>query len=174
MFSCKHTACRKNIFSARGAYSSCKSKIVEAILEVLDDHIRRGLVRKIRNLVETDQVHAALKSLQHSEKGVSMSLGVIESCKHRVFKTYSALTCEIVLLDQVDDVLDRPRALGRHDTQALRAERIMKTDSQMAFALVKVTLEIRKHSDCREGDPLRTPAESQSAVSISMTLMTFS
>ena len=36
----------------------------------------------------------------------------------------------------------------------------MKTDRQVALALVKVSLQVRKHADSREGNPLRAPAES--------------
>ena len=106
MFSCKHTACRKNIFSSRSAYRSCKAQVIQAGLKVIYDHIRRRLIREIRNLMEADQVHTALQALEHAEERICVGLCVIEAGKHRVLETYSALPCEIILLDKVDDILN--------------------------------------------------------------------
>ena len=160
MFSCKHAACRKNVFSSRSTYSSCKTKVIQTCLEVLYDDIRRSLIRKVRNLMESYKIHTALQTLQHTEESICMSLGIIETCKHRVLEAHPPLTCEVILLYQVYDILNRPCPLRRHHAQSLGSVRIVETYCQMALALVEIAFEVRKHTDRRKRDPLRAPCKS--------------
>ena len=78
-----------------------------------------------------------------------MCLCVIESCKHRILEADTTLTCEVILFDKVDHVLDRPCTLNRHNGLPFRTERIMEADSKMTLALVKIALEVRQDTDCR-------------------------
>ena len=127
MFSCQHAAGSKDIFPAGCADRGHKSLIVKAGLEVLDYDIRRSLVWEIRNLMETDKIHPALQSFQHSYQSIRMSLGIVETGKHSVFETNSPLSGKIILAYQVYDILNRPCSLNRHDAETFRAEGVMKT-----------------------------------------------
>ena len=174
MLSGKHSAGCEDVLSSGSPYSGHQAGIVQSCLEVFYYDIRRRLIWEIRYLVEADEVHAAFQPFQHPYQSIGMRLGVIESRKHRVLEAHSPLTCEVILLNQVYDILDRPCSLRRHHAQSLRSVWIMEADCQMALALVKVAFEVRKHTDRRKRDPLRAPCKSQSAVSISIALITFS
>ena len=147
MLACKHTAGCQYIFPAGRTQGCSYSRIVQALLEILNYHARRCFIREIRNLMESYQIHSALKSAKHPDEGIGMILRVIESSEHCIFETNSALTGEIIFLDQIDHLLNRPRSLDRHHAEAFRTERIMKADSKMTSAFLKEALEIRKDAD---------------------------
>ena len=149
MLSGEHSAGCKDIFASRRADSRCQSAIIEPLLEVFDDYRCGSFVWEIRNLVETDQVHSALKSLEHPDQRICMCLRIVETGKHRILEAYTALACEVVLLDEIDHFLDRPCSLYRHNSLSFRTERIMEADSKMTLALVKIALEVRQDTDCR-------------------------
>ena len=109
--------------------------------------------------MESYEIHTTFQSLEHPYQSISMGLCVIETGKHRIFKTHPALAGEIILLYQIYNFLDRPCTLYRHHAQTFRSERIMETDSQVASALVQIPLQIRKDSDCGNRYPLRAPRE---------------
>ena len=148
MFSRKHSAGCEDILSAGSPDGCCYSQIIQTLLEDLNNRTRRGLIWKIRNLMEAYQIHSALQSLEHPEQRICMHLGVIDSGKLRILEALSALAREIILLYEVDHILDRPGPLHRHHAETLRAERIVKTDSQVAFAFLQISLEIWQDTDC--------------------------
>ena len=97
--------------------------------------------------MEAYEVHSTFQSSEHADQRVCMGLSVVETGKHRIFEADSSLTGEVILLDQIDDFLYRPRALNRHYAQTFRSERIVEADSQMALAFIQISLEIRKYAD---------------------------
>ena len=148
MLTGQHSAGSKDILTPGSSYSGCYTQVVQALLEILNNRARRCLVWKIRYLMEAYEIHSAFQTFQHSEKSISVGLRIVDTGKHCIFKAYSALACEIILLDEIYDIFDRPRTLDRHHTEPLRTVRIVETDCKMTFAFFEISLEIRKNSDC--------------------------
>ena len=118
MLAGEHAACGQNVFAAGCSHGRRQSAIIEPLLEIFDDYRCGSFIRKIRNLMETDKVHTTLETLEHTDQCVGMSLCIIEAGEHGVFEAHSSLAGEVVLLDKVDDFLDRPCALHRHDAES--------------------------------------------------------
>ena len=90
----------------------------------------------VGNLVETDEVDAALQSSQQAHGFTGMALGVVESAKDNIFKRQPPLVGEIILSEQVCHLTDGISALGGHELGALFGDGCVQTDGDMALALI--------------------------------------
>ena len=92
----KHAAGSQYVLSAGSSYRGRETAVVQPLLEVLDYHRSRSLIREIRYLMETYQVHTAFQPLEHPYQRISMCLRIIESGKHRILEADSPLTGKII------------------------------------------------------------------------------
>ena len=90
---------------------------------------------------------------------VGVAAAVVDAGEHRVFETYAALSREIVLPDQVDDLADVPGLLDGHQGSAFFGERIVQAHGQMAAALIEEQFQLGQYADRREGYAFGTPAQ---------------
>ena len=78
---------------------------IETVPEGFHYPFGRADVRKIRNLVETYEVHAALQPGKQPYQGIFVPLGIIVPREHSIFETDPTLSAEIVLADESDHFL---------------------------------------------------------------------
>ena len=131
----------------------------DPVTEALHHQVGRRLVGRVRDLVEADQVHAALQTAQQTDQGVGVCDGIVHAGEHRIFETHAPLTRKIVLPQQVDNIGDRPGFLDGHQGGAFLRERIVQAHGDVAAGTVQETPECRQHPDGGDGDPLRAPCK---------------
>ena len=129
-------------------------KVIAELLHLLIIHT---LQRDVWNLVETDQVEAAVKSLHQFDDGLGMLHTVIYALKDDVFETQAALMREIIVPQQLYHLLNAHTPFGRHQFGALRRDRVVHADGHMAVALFQEPLQLVLHTHRTYRDALRAP-----------------
>ena len=155
VFAGKHSAGGKYVFSPGSSYSTGNSLIGNSVPEVLHDDCPRGILRGIPHLVEADQVHPAFQTPEQADKGIGVTLVIIQALEHGIFEAHTPLAREIVLAQQLHYFPDVPGLLDRHHQGALLTEWIVETDGHMAAAAVQVLLQGRNDSDGGKGPAAR-------------------
>ena len=114
----------------------------------------------IGNLVETDEVDAAVESFEQSDEFAGMRGGVVDTAKHDVFERESALVGEVVIPQEFHHILDGHRPIGRHEHRTLLADGRVEADGHMTLALLDEPLQFPFHTHRTDGDASGAPSES--------------
>ena len=129
----------------------------EIVAEILHLLLVGAVQRHIWNLVESDEVYAAVEALEQMHKFLGVCRGVVESVEDDVLERQPSLVREVVVAQQVDDIGYRHTPLGGHELGSLLRERRVQTDGHVALALVEEALQLSFHANTADGYALRTP-----------------
>ena len=123
------------------------------------DHpfLRSSLVRRIRYLMEADEVDAAFQRREQAHQLACMAFRIIESAEDDVLEAEPPLMAPVLLLQECQHLMDAVRLLSRHHRKALIGERVVQADGQVAVALLEEALHTFPYADGRDRDALRAP-----------------
>ena len=141
----------------------------EVVAKAQHGFIVNALERSVGNIVEADEVDAAVQAIEQGDQRAGMVHTVVDTLEHDILETEAALvrtivvhrsaTAEIVLAQQVHQFASGKGALGWHQGLATLVQGMVQADSQMATALVKESLQTCTQSDGTHSDALGAPRE---------------
>ena len=110
-----------------------------------------------RDLVEADQVYAAVQPLQQTHDLAAVEGRIVQPAEADVLERATALVGEVVLSQQRHHLGNRHLSLSRHQLPALFSQRRMHRDGHVALALVEEALQLVLDTHAAHGDAPRTP-----------------
>ena len=149
----------KNVLPPGSTDGGRESALGQAVPESLHLLLRGRSIGKVRNPVETDQVHTAFQGAEKLHQRIGMPLRVVPAMENGILETDTALAAEVVLFQEPDNLCLRPSLLDRHHLGTLFRERIVQAYRQVALALVQELFQLRKDADGAEGDAFGTPGQ---------------
>ena len=109
--------------------------------------------------MEGDEVDTARDATQETGKLRSVLIAIIHSVEDDVLEGDAALPREVSFADHLQRVLQGQTSLCRHQFQTPLVEGIVQADCQMTGRLAEEALKATAHTDRRECDALRRPAQ---------------
>ena len=142
-----------DVLSATGTYGSRHAMLGQVVAQPDHPFLRSSLVRRIRYLMEPDEVDAAFQRREQAHQLACMAFRIIESAEDDVLEAEPPLMAPVLLLQECQHLMDAVRLLSRHHRKALIGERVVQADGQVAVALLEEALHTFPYADGRRSRP---------------------
>ncbi len=152
----QQSAGSEDVFAAAGTYGAGHTMPRQVVAHPQHSLLRSTVEGRVGNLVEANQVDAALQRREQAHQLASMAFRVVQAAEDDVLEAEPPLVTPVLFPHQCQQLLQAISLLGRHHLQAFLGEGVMEAYCEVAVALSQEAFHAFPYAYRRHGDALRT------------------